>query len=152
MRAVVQRVHWAKVSVSGTIVGQIEQGLLVYLGVRSGDTAETVAWIARKIAGLRIFPNQNGRFDRSVRDVNGSVLVVSQFTLYGDISHGYRPDFTAAAPPAEAEPLYQLFISKLRNEYGLPVQTGVFGAMMDVECANWGPVTIILEKESSLPQ
>lgn len=151
MRAVVQRVHRATVEVAGSIVGCIERGVLVYLGVHSADTDEIAEWMARKIAGLRIFPNAEGRFDRSVRDVQGSVLVVSQFTLYGDVQRGFRPDFTAAAPPEHAQPLYERFVELLRHQHGLQVETGIFGAMMNVESVNWGPVTIIIEKQSGFP-
>lgn len=151
MRAVVQRVLQAKVEVEGSIVGRIERGVLVYLGVHSADSNEIAAWMARKIAGLRIFPNAGGRFDRSLRDAGGSVLVVSQFTLYGDVQRGYRPDFTAAAPPKQAQLLYEHFVELLRHQHDLHVETGIFGAMMNVESVNWGPVTIIIEKESGFP-
>ncbi len=146
MRAVVQRVHQAAVRVDGATVGSIECGLLVYLGVHHSDSDEIAQWMARKIAGLRIFPDGDGRFNRSVRDVGGAILVVSQFTLYGDAAHGFRPSFSAAAPPELAEQLYERVVALLRSEYSLRVATGIFGAMMDVESINWGPVTIVLEK------
>lgn len=146
MRAVVQRVHRASVRVDGATVSSIESGLLVYLGIHRNDSEETVQWIARKIAGLRIFPDGDGRFNRSVREVGGAILVVSQFTLYGDTAHGFRPSFSEAASPELAEPLYERVIALLRSEHGLPVATGIFGAMMEVESINWGPVTILLEK------
>lgn len=146
MRAVVQRVRRASVRVDGATVSSIESGLLVYLGIHRNDSEETVQWIARKIAGLRIFPDGDGRFNRSVREVGGAILVVSQFTLYGDTAHGFRPSFSEAASPELAEPLYERVIALLRSEHGLPVATGIFGAMMEVESINWGPVTILLEK------
>ncbi|GBD05577.1 D-aminoacyl-tRNA deacylase [bacterium HR20] len=146
MRAVVQRVHRASVRVDGATVSSIECGLLVYLGIHRNDSEETVQWIARKIAGLRIFPDGDGRFNRSVREVGGAILVVSQFTLYGDTAHGFRPSFSEAASPELAEPLYERVIALLRSEHSLPVATGIFGAMMEVESINWGPVTILLEK------
>lgn len=147
MRAVIQRVHQATVRVDGATVGSIERGLLVYLGVHHSDTDETAQWMARKIAGLRIFPDDDSRFDRSVKEVSGAILVVSQFTLYGDARRGFRPSFSEAALPELARPLYERVVTYLRSEHGLPVATGIFGAMMDVESINWGPVTIVLEKE-----
>ncbi|MCX7930820.1 MAG: D-aminoacyl-tRNA deacylase [Chlorobi bacterium] len=147
MRAIVQRVLWAQVYVEDRCVGKIERGLLVLLGVRAGDTPEIAEWMARKIAGLRIFPNTDGRFDQSVTEIGGSVLVVSQFTLYGDARRGFRPSFTDASPPAVAQSLYEHFNNILRTTYRLRVETGIFGSMMNVESCNWGPVTIILEKE-----
>jgi D-tyrosyl-tRNA(Tyr) deacylase len=146
MRAVIQRVHRAEVRVDGSIVGKINRGLLVYLGIHPNDTDTIAEWMARKIAGLRIFPSDDGRFDRSVCDVCGAVLVVSQFTLYGDASRGFRPSFSEAANPTLAEPFYEKVVTFLRNDYALEVATGVFGAMMEVESINWGPVTILLEK------
>ncbi len=151
MRAVVQRVHHAAVTVQGTTVGRIDRGLLVYLGIHTDDTPDIARWMARKIAGLRIFPDDESRFNHSVCDVGGSVLVVSQFTLYGDAHRGFRPSFSNAAPPTQAQPLYQQFIDFLRTDHQLHVETGIFGAMMDVESCNWGPVTIFIEKESGFP-
>jgi D-tyrosyl-tRNA(Tyr) deacylase len=140
MRAVVQRVARARV----TPGGEIGRGLCVLLGVAGGDVEEQAARLAGKIARLRIFPDAEGRFDRSVEDVAGSVLVVSQFTLIADNAKGNRPSFAEAAPPAEAEALYEQFCSELRA-LGIPVETGVFGARMDVELVNDGPVTIVLD-------
>ena len=140
MRAVVQRVSRARVSPGG----EIGHGLCVLLGVARGDGEEQATRLAAKIARLRIFPDDEGRFDRSVGDVAGAVLVVSQLTLIADTAKGNRPSFTEAAPPEDAESLYERFCSELRG-IGLPVETGVFGAKMDVELVNDGPVTIVLD-------
>jgi D-tyrosyl-tRNA(Tyr) deacylase len=140
MRAVVQRVSRAVVAPGG----EIGLGVCVLLGVARGDGEEQAAWLAGKIARLRIFPDDNGRFDRSVTDVGGAALVVSQFTLIADTAKGNRPSFVEAAPPEEAEPLYERFCSELRA-LGVTVETGVFGAKMDVELVNDGPVTIVLD-------
>ena len=140
MRAVVQRVSRARV----TPGGEIGPGLCVLLGVSGGDGEEQAARLAGKIARLRIFPDDAGRFDRSVVDVSGAALVVSQFTLIADTAKGNRPSFTDAAPPDEAKALYERFCSELRA-LGVPVETGVFGAKMDVELVNDGPVTIVLD-------
>jgi len=139
MRAVVQRVARARV----TPGGEIGRGLCVLLGVAGGDGEEQAARLAAKVARLRIFPDDEGRFDRSVDDVAGSVLVVSQFTLIADTAKGNRPSFSEAARPEEAEPLYERFCAELRG-HGVPVQTGAFGTHMQVELVNDGPVTIVL--------
>jgi len=144
MRAVVQRVASAQVLVDGAIAGQIGHGLCVLLGVARGDGATEANRLAGRVARLRIFPNVEGRFDRSVLDISGAALVVSQFTLIADTAKGNRPSFTSAAPPEEAEPVYGRFCDALR-ELGVPVETGVFGARMQVELVNDGPVTVILE-------
>ena len=148
MRAVVQRVSSASVHVDGDAVGAIGRGLLVLLGVRHDDTSENATRLAAKIACLRIFPDEAGRFDRSLLDVGGDALVVSQFTLLADSRRqkGTRPDFSQAAPKEQAEPLYERFCDELRA-LGVPVETGVFGAYMEVEIVNDGPVTIVLEVE-----
>lgn len=144
MRAVVQRVARAAVRVDGETVGEIGPGLLVLLGVAAGDGADLAEKLAAKIAKLRIFPDADGRFDRSVADTGGAVLAVSQFTLHADTAKGNRPSFSAAAPGPEAEPLYEAFCAALAAG-GVPVQRGRFGAHMEVELVNDGPVTIILD-------
>jgi D-aminoacyl-tRNA deacylase len=143
MRAVVQRVSHAAVRVEGRVAGEIGAGLLVLLGVAAGDVEGDAARLAEKIARLRIFENADGRFDRSVLDTGGAALVVSQFTLIADTAKGNRPSFAAAAAPDEAERLYEQLCTALRD-LGLAVEQGVFGARMDVELVNDGPVTIIL--------
>ena len=144
MRAVLQRVKRASVVVAGETIGAIQHGLLVLLGVHQTDTAEQTRWLADKIAGLRIFEDANGKMNVSVQDARGSILVVSQFTLYADCQKGRRPSFIAVAPPEIAEPLYEQFANNLRA-LGIPVATGKFGADMRVELVNEGPVTIVLD-------
>ena len=145
MRAVVQRVSAASVVVDGETVGDIGAGLMILLGVTHSDGEEQARWLARKIVGLRIFEDDAGKMNRSLLDVDGSALVVSQFTLYGDCRKGRRPSFTKAAHPEIAEPLCEQFITFLR-EAGVPVESGVFGAHMMVEIHNDGPVTLIVER------
>ena len=144
MRAVVQRVSRASVCVDGAVTGAVSRGLLVLLGVGDGDVEADAAYLADKIAGLRIFEDEAGKMNRSVEDIGGGVLVVSQFTLFGDVRRGRRPSFDQAAPPTEANRLYEVFCELLRKK-GLAVETGVFQAMMDVELVNQGPVTILLD-------
>ena len=143
MKAVVQRVSEARVRVGERLAGEIGSGLCVLLGVARGDEQADAERLAGKVARLRIFENDDGRFDRSLLEIGGEALVVSQFTLLGDVSKGQRPSFTAAAPPEEAEPLYEAFCAAL-CELGVEVQTGEFGARMAVELVNDGPVTILL--------
>ena len=145
MRAVVQRVTHASVTVDGEVVGAIDRGVVVLVGVTHGDTEEQAAWLARKIAGLRIFEDSEGKLNAGLLDVDGAALVVSQFTLYADVRKGRRPSFTDAAPPEVAEPLVDYFVERLRDQ-GVPVETGVFRAHMLVEIHNDGPVTILLER------
>ena len=145
MRALLQRVRKADVRVRGESVGAIDQGLVVFLGVTHEDGEEEVRWLAHKIASLRIFEDEAGKMNHSVKDVDGEVLVVSQFTLYGNARKGRRPSFTSAARPEHAEPLVESFSEQLR-ELGIPVSAGVFGARMQVEIHNDGPVTMMLEK------
>ena len=144
MRAVVQRVNRAKVTINGGTSGEIGQGLLILLGVGQGDTEADASYLAEKIAGLRIFEDAEGKMNRSVADVGGSVLAVSQFTLYGDVRRGKRPSFDAAAPPDQARRLYEFFVARIQA-LGLPCQTGRFQEMMQVELVNEGPVTILLD-------
>jgi len=144
MKAVLQRVSRASVSVKGEIVGAIGPGLCVLLGVSRSDGAEEASRLGGKVARLRVFEDKRGRFDRSLVDVGGEALVVSQFTLLGDTAKGNRPSFTDAARPDHAEPLYEVFCEALRDA-GLRVETGSFGTRMEVELVNDGPVTIVLE-------
>jgi D-tyrosyl-tRNA(Tyr) deacylase len=144
MRAVVQRVAGARVRVGGDVVGEIDRGLCVLLGVADGDGEEDAARLAGKIARLRVFSDDEGKFDRSVLDVGGAALVVSQFTLIADTAKGNRPSFTGAARPEIAEPLYERFCVELEIQ-GVAVARGVFGASMAVDLINDGPVTIVLE-------
>lgn len=144
MRAVVQRVSQAQVEVDGQVGGAIEKGLLVLLGVAVGDTERDVEWIAPKVVNLRIFEDAEGKMNLSVQDVGGAILVVSQFTLLGDVRRGRRPSFVDAAPPAEAERLYLAAAERMRQE-GVRVETGVFQAHMAVHLVNDGPVTLLLD-------
>jgi D-tyrosyl-tRNA(Tyr) deacylase len=145
VRALIQRVSQASVAVDGDVVGAIGRGVVVLLGVTHGDTKDEARWLARKITGLRIFEDSEGKMNVGLLDVGGAALVVSQFTLYADASKGRRPSFVDAAPPAVAEPLVEVFAEALRG-YHVPVEEGVFGAMMMVEIHNDGPVTIMLER------
>ncbi len=145
MRAVLQRVQEASVTVDGEVVGSIGSGLLVLLGVAPTDSSPQVQWLASKIAGLRIFRDADGKMNLSALDLGYPILVVSQFTLYGDCRQGKRPSFQSAARPEHAEPLYEAFCVALR-EQGVPsVETGRFGAMMDVALVNDGPVTLVID-------
>lgn len=148
MRVVLQRVKEASVTVDQEIIGQIKQGFLLLVGVTHEDTIDQVNWLADKIAGLRVFEDEEERMNRSLQDVDGQILSVSQFTLYGDVKKGRRPAFTEAAKPDLANELYEAFNERLRAQ-GLKVETGQFGAMMDIALVNDGPVTLILEKEAN---
>lgn len=144
MRAVIQRVSEARVRVEGSVLGEIGTGLLVLLGVAKPDTAAEAEFLAEKILNLRVFPDETGKMNRSLMDTGGALLVVSQFTLYGDCSRGRRPSFDGAAPAEQARPLYEHFLEVARRR-GLRVETGVFQAHMDVSLVNDGPVTFIVE-------
>jgi D-tyrosyl-tRNA(Tyr) deacylase len=144
MRAVVQRVSRAQVAVDGEIVGEVGPGLLVLLGVTHADTEPDADYLADKIVGLRVFEDENGKMNLDVASIGGGILVVSQFTLYGDVRRGKRPSFVAAAKPVRARQVYEYFVARIRAA-GLPCQTGRFQEMMEVELVNDGPVTILLD-------
>lgn len=146
MRAVVQRVSAASVKVDGEVVGEIALGLLVLVGVSGEDSEESARYLARKVSGLRIFPNPEGKMDWDVEQVRGALLVVSQFTLWGDVRKGNRPSFERAAGAGKARELYEYFVAELRRR-GLPVETGQFQASMEVTLTNQGPVTILVDSE-----
>ena len=148
MRVVLQRVKRAEVRVEGRVTGRIGPGFLILTGLAPTDTDAQLSWMAEKILGLRVFGDAEGKMNRDLAETGGGVLVVSQFTLYGDASKGRRPSFIDAAPPNLAIPLYEKFVALLREKSGgkIPVETGEFGAMMEVELVNDGPVTLILER------
>ena len=145
MKLILQRTSRASVSVDGKIVGQINQGLMVLIGITHSDTKENADALIKKLINLRVFNDEQGKMNLSIQDVRGEFLVISQFTLYGNSKKGNRPSYVDAAPPDVAIPLYEYFIDSLMVESQLKVETGIFGAMMDVELVNSGPVTIILE-------
>jgi D-tyrosyl-tRNA(Tyr) deacylase len=145
MRALIQRVSRASVIVDGRVVGRIGRGFVVLLGITHGDDRADVEWVAAKVAGLRVFDDEAGKMNRALADVGGELLVVSQFTLYGDARKGRRPSFTAAAAPERAEPLVDYFVEVLRGA-DFSVATGVFGAHMELEIHNDGPVTLLIER------
>lgn len=145
MRALIQRVSHASVTVDGRVTGRIGRGFVVLLGITHADGRAEADWVAAKIAGLRVFDDDAGKMNRSLADVDGQLLVVSQFTLYGDARKGRRPSFTDAAAPELAEPLIDYFVETLRDA-GFTVATGVFGAHMDVEIHNEGPITMLIER------
>ena len=147
MRAVVQRVTSSKVEVGGKTVGEIEKGFLVLLGVMDGDTKEDAALLARKVASLRVFEDENGKMNLDISEINGGVLAVSQFTLCAELKKGNRPSFTPSAPPEKAEELYELFCRELKINGISTVEKGVFGADMSVSLVNDGPVTIIYDTD-----
>jgi D-tyrosyl-tRNA(Tyr) deacylase len=146
MRAVIQRVTHASVTVDQQIVGSISSGLLVLLGVSAGDTHSAADYLAQKIVALRIFDDTDGKMNLSLKDINGELLVVSQFTLYGDVRRGLRPSWSAAAPPEVAEPIYEYFVEKCKSLVG-KVETGSFRKTMMVELVNDGPVTLLLDSQ-----
>lgn len=150
MRAVVQRVKFARLSIEGSLISSIERGFMVLLGVNENDTEKDADLTAKKLAGLRIFDDENDKMNLSLNDVGGSILIVSQFTLYGDCSHGNRPSFIEAARPEKAVPLYEYVIERLGEKLGENrVKTGVFGADMQIELLNDGPVTIIIDTSAN---
>ena len=149
MRAIIQRVTRARVTVASRVAGEIQTGVLVLLGVGRADTSESVEYLAEKIANLRIFADEAGKMNRSLVEIGGSALVVSQFTLYGDTRGGRRPSYIQAATPEDANRLYEEFVRCLRT-FGVPVETGVFQAHMEVELVNDGPVTILLDSEKTI--
>lgn len=144
MRCVIQRISKGKVTVNNEVVGKTGHGLLVLCGFLATDTRETIDWVANRIANLRIFPDENSRLNLSLLNVKGEALVVSNFTLYGDCSNGYRPSFSLSAPRAISEPLYDYFVEKLREK--VPVSTGRFGEHMEMELYSDGPITVVVEK------
>ena len=148
MRAVLQRVKRASVTVEGNITGAIEEGLLVLLGIEEADTLEDMNWLSGKLVNLRIFNDEQGVMNRSLLEVGGGLLLVSQFTLFAATKKGNRPSYIRAAPPAMAVPIYEKMIELLSAELGKPIQTGVFGADMKVDLLNDGPVTIIMDTKN----
>jgi D-tyrosyl-tRNA(Tyr) deacylase len=148
MRLLLQRVRRASVKVDGAVVGQIQRGILAFVGIAHADTTREIEWMCEKMTRLRIFPDENGKMNRSLEEVEGDILLVSQFTLYGDARKGLRPSYSAAARPEVAEALYSQMVERLRSTTRLRVETGVFAAMMEVELVNDGPVTIWLEREA----
>jgi D-tyrosyl-tRNA(Tyr) deacylase len=146
VRIVLQRVSRAEVRVGGQVVGRVGLGHLLLVGFGKEDGVDQIQWMAEKVLGLRVFPDDEGNMNRSLEEAGGDLLVVSQFTLYGDFSKGRRPSFMAAAAPDEAEALYGRFVDELRGRTTRSVETGVFGAMMDVDLVNDGPVTLLLER------
>jgi D-tyrosyl-tRNA(Tyr) deacylase len=148
MRAVVQRVSEAKVSVRGIIKGAIQAGLLIFVAVEEADTAEDIEWLSGKIVRLRVFDDENGVMNRSVQEMNGEILLVSQFTLFASTKKGNRPSYIRSAKPEIAVPLFEQFAARLAQEFGKPIPTGEFGAHMHVSLMNDGPVTIIIDSKS----
>lgn len=148
MRAVIQRVTNASVTIGGTVKGAIERGLLVLLAVEAADAAEDIEWLSGKIVRLRIFDDENGVMNHSVQEAQGAILLISQFTLFASTRKGNRPSYSRSAPPEVAIPLYEQFIQRLTADFGKPIQTGEFGADMKVALTNDGPVTIIIDSKS----
>ncbi len=145
MRVIAQRTTNATVRIDGSIAGHIDQGFMLLVGITHTDTQDDADYIAKKVAQLRVFEDADGKMNLSIKDINGAILSISQFTLYGDVRHGNRPSFIQAARPEQAQPLYDYFNTRLRTEYGLHVETGRFGADMKVDFINDGPVTILID-------
>lgn len=148
MRILIQRVSNAEVSIEGKIVSSINTGLLIFLGIENEDSSEDIDWLSRKVANIRLFNDEHGMMNLSVKDVQGSLLVVSQFTLQASTKKGNRPSYIRASRPEIAVPMYKAFVQKLEQESGIKVKTGKFGAMMDVSLVNDGPVTIFIDSKS----
>lgn len=148
MRAVIQRVRRASVTIDGEVQGEIGRGMVVLLGIHGNDTLTDLQWLAEKVVNLRIFDDAQGKMNLSLTDIDGAMLIISQFTLYGDCRKGRRPGFSSAAPPEIAEPLYRRFIEEIKNKQ-VKVATGIFQAAMDVELVNEGPVTLLLDSEKT---
>jgi D-tyrosyl-tRNA(Tyr) deacylase len=148
VRVVLQRVSRAEVRVDGRTVGRVGGGLLLLVGFRAGDGRAQIDWVADKVLGLRVFRDEQDKMNRALDEVGGDVLVVSQFTLYGDVAKGRRPSFVEAAPPEAAKALYEEFVSVLRSKTSRAVETGEFGAMMEVDFVNDGPVTLVIDRDS----
>jgi D-aminoacyl-tRNA deacylase len=148
MRAVIQRVSEARVTIAGNVKGAIQKGLLVLLGVEEADTAEDIEWLSSKIVRLRVFNDEAGVMNRSVQEIGGDILLISQFTLFASTKKGNRPSYIRAARPEIAVPLYEKFLWRLTQDLGKPVQTGEFGAHMDVSLTNDGPVTVVMDSKA----
>jgi D-tyrosyl-tRNA(Tyr) deacylase len=148
MRAVIQRVSSASVTISGEVSGEIQQGFLILLGIEAADTNEDIDWLTGKVAKMRVFADEEGLMNKSITDIGGSALVVSQFTLHANTKKGNRPSFIRAARPEQAEPMYRKFMEKLGNQIGSACQSGEFGADMQVALVNDGPVTIIIDSKN----
>lgn len=148
MRAIIQRVSEASVSINNTIKSEIQHGFLVLLGVEENDTNEDIQWLSRKIIGLRIFSDENDKMNRSIKEINGDILVISQFTLFASTKKGNRPSFIRSAKPNIAKPIYELFVNTISNQLGKEVGTGQFGADMNVKLINDGPVTIFIDTKN----
>jgi len=147
MRLIIQRVSKASVSIDSKVVGEIQQGFFVLIGIENADGADDANWLVQKLIGLRVFSDDEGKMNLSIKDVLGSILLVSQFTLFASTVKGNRPSFIKSAKPDFAIPLYEYFISKLKSESGLDIQTGVFGADMQINLVNDGPVTILIDSK-----
>jgi len=145
MRAVVQRVSKASVEIDGKINGKISKGIVVFVAIRESDNEKAIEWMSNKLVNLRIFPDENDKMNKSVLDVRGGILLISNFTLYGDAKKGFRPSFVESAKPEISEPIFNKFLDYLKSNYDLQIETGKFGAMMNINLINDGPVTIIID-------